>query len=78
MRSVPPIVSGQPSGVQLLESEVLLTRPETARVLRVSEDCVSNLHRVRSLVGVKVGRSLRWTVAAVRRYATSLGSENET
>ena len=51
----------------------LWTAGEVAAVLGVSEDCIRNLHRVGLLVGVKIGRHLRWRPGDVRRFVESLG-----
>ena len=50
----------------------LWTADEVAAVLGVTEDCVKNLHRIGQLVGVKVGRSLRWRPADVQQYVDTL------
>ena len=50
---------------------------EVAAVLGVSGDCVKNLHRLGQLVGVKVGRSLRWRPADVRTYVEALEPAKE-
>ena len=68
----------EPTGTELLSRELLLTKTEAARVLRVSEDTVCNLHRVGALPAIKIGRSLRWSPESVRRYVAELGDSSGT
>ena len=57
--------------------KLLLTREEVSQLLVVPPDTITNLHRVRLLSGVKVGKHLRWKPDAVRQYVESLGPEND-
>ena len=56
---------------------LVLTREQTAQLLQVSPDSVSNLHRIGALKAVKIGRSLRWRPADVRAYVEGLSGEGE-
>jgi hypothetical protein len=58
------------------DCEILLTKREVARVLRVAEHCVANLHRAGKLAAVKVGRVLRWRPGDVRQYVKELGDDD--
>ena len=59
-----------------LMAKLLLTREEVSQLLVVPPDTITNLHRIRLLSGVKVGKHLRWKPEAVRQYVESLGPEN--
>ena len=56
---------------------VLRTADEVGVLLGVSADTVKNLHRMGQLVGVKVGRSLRWRPADVRAFVEALEPAKE-
>ncbi len=52
--------------------QVCLTPAEAGTVLRVSEDTVRNLHRLKQLPGILVGRRLLFTPRAITRYVEAL------
>ncbi len=60
-----------------LMAKLLLTREEVSQLLEVPPDTIANLHRVRLLPGVKVGKHLRWKPEDVRQYVDGLGPEND-
>lgn len=60
-----------------LMAKLLLTREEVSQLLEVPADTIANLHRVRLLPGVKVGKHLRWKPEDVRQYVESLAPEND-
>ena len=64
------------SSSDLLLRKLLLTRKEVASLLAVPEDTITNLHRVRLLPGVKVGKHLRWRPDAVRRFVDGLNPDD--
>ena len=51
---------------------LLLTRPQVAALLQVSEDSISNLHRTKQLRAVKCGKFLRWRLPDVKSYIDGL------
>ena len=56
---------------------VLLMRCEdVARVLQVTPAAVENLHRMRSLTAIKVGKVLRWRPRDVEAFVESAGTED--
>lgn len=54
---------------------LLLDKDGVAAMLTVSADTVLNLHRVRALPGVLVGKHLRWRPADVVAYVEKLGGD---
>lgn len=60
------------TGVELLNSEVLLTADEVARVLKVEVGSVEYLARMKDLPGVRIGKHRRWRPETVRRFVESL------
>ena len=60
-----------------LMAKLLLTREEVSQLLEVPADTITNLHRVRLLPGVKVGKHLRWKPEAVQEYVDGLAPEND-
>ena len=60
-----------------LMAKLLLTREEVSQLLEVPPDTIANLHRVRLLSGVKIGKHLRWRPGDVLQYVESLGPEND-
>jgi len=55
------------------EPEVMLLRREdVARLLNISPEGVRTQHRLGRLVGVRVGRVLRWRRADVERFVANL------
>ena len=60
---------------ELLDTELLLTREECGRVLRVSENTVRGLYRVGELSGILVGKKhLRFRAVDIRRFVEGLGA----
>ena len=59
-----------------LTGELLWTKAETGRVLRVSVDTVANLHRTGRLRGLLVGRHLRWRPQDVAAFVAGLSAED--
>lgn len=60
-----------------LTTETLLWDAEqVAASLRVSTSTILNLHRVKQLEGVMVGRHLRWQPDRVRAFAQELTPSN--
>ena len=55
------------------DAEVLLTIEEVARVLRVTDESVRNFHREKRMLGVKVGKHLRFRPSDVREFVSGLG-----
>ena len=51
---------------------LVLTRPQVAALLQVSEDSISNLHRTKQLRAVKCGKFLRWRLPDVTSYVEGL------
>ncbi|MCH8851618.1 MAG: hypothetical protein IID41_03085 [Planctomycetes bacterium] len=51
---------------------LVLTRPQVAALLQVSEDSIDNLHRTKQLVAVKCGKFLRWRLPDVKSYIDGL------
>jgi len=51
---------------------LVLTRPQVAALLQISEDSVSNLHRTKQLCAVKCGKFLRWRLPDVKAYIEGL------
>ena len=51
---------------------LLLTRPQVAGLLQVSEDTVDNLHRVKQLCAIKCGKHRRWRFPDVTAYIEAL------
>ena len=59
-----------------LMAKLLLTREEVSQLLAVPADTIANLHRVRLLSGVKVGKHLRWTPESVRQFVEGLNPDD--
>ena len=51
---------------------LVLTRPQVAALLQISEDSIDNLHRTKQLVAVKCGKFLRWRLPDVKAYIEAL------
>ena len=51
---------------------LVLTREQVAALLQVSGDSIGNLHRTKQLIGVKVGKFLRWRLPDVKAYIDGL------
>ena len=51
---------------------LVLKRGQVAALLQVSEDSIDNLHRTKQLIGVKVGKFLRWRLPDVKAYIEGL------
>ena len=51
---------------------LILTREQVAALLQVSVDSIDNLHRTKQLIGVKVGKFLRWRLPDVKAYIEGL------
>ncbi len=51
---------------------LVLTRPQVAALLQVSEDTIDNLHRVKQLVAVRCGKHNRWRLPDVKAYIEAL------
>ncbi len=51
---------------------LVLTREQVAALLQVSADSIGNLHRTKQLIGVKVGKFLRWRLPDVKAYIDGL------
>lgn len=51
---------------------LVLSRPEVAECLRVTEDTVENLHRTHQLRGAKIGKRLVWKVEDVKAFVNGL------
>ena len=75
LRTADPLRGLDGAHIDVLMSELLLTREEAARVLRVKSDTLENLHRTGQLVGVKVGKHLRWRPSDVRRFVEKLNND---
>lgn len=54
----------------------LLCCDDVAALLQVTRDTIQNLHRVRQLRGVKVGKHLRWRPEDVRSFVEGLAPVN--
>lgn len=48
---------------------------DVARVLQITPAAVENLHRLRSLTAIKVGKVLRWRPRDVERYVNEADSK---
>ena len=57
---------------------LVLTRPQVAALLQISEDSIDNLHRTKQLVAVKCGKFLRWRLPDVKAYIEGLIPGGET
>jgi len=57
------------------QAPLVLRRDEVAALLQVSENTVANLHRLRQLEGVKIGKYLRWRPDDVRAFVERLGKD---
>lgn len=55
---------------------LLLNCDQVAALLQVTRDTIQNLHRVRQLRGVKVGKHLRWRPEDVRSFVERLAPVN--
>ncbi len=55
---------------------LLMKAEDVARVLQVSPAAVENLHRLRHLQAIKVGKVLRWRPADVAAFVNEAGKEN--
>ncbi|MCH8852058.1 MAG: helix-turn-helix domain-containing protein [Planctomycetes bacterium] len=51
---------------------LVLTCQQVGELLQVSESTVTNLHRVRQLSAVLVGKHLRWRLCDVELYVSEL------
>ena len=51
---------------------LVLTRPQVAALLQVSEESIKNLHRSEQLIGVKCGAHLRWRRPDIEAYIEGL------
>ncbi len=51
---------------------LVLTRPQVAALLQVSEDTIVNLHRIEQLSAIKCGKHLRWRRCDVEQYVSRL------
>ncbi|MCH8854297.1 MAG: hypothetical protein IID41_16840 [Planctomycetes bacterium] len=51
---------------------LVLKREQVAALLQVSGDSIDNLHRTKQLIGVKVGKFLRWRLPDVKAYIEGL------
>ena len=58
--------------IRLDLTPLVLTRPQVAALLQISEDSIDNLHRTKQLIGVKVGKFLRWRLPDVKAYIEGL------
>ena len=58
--------------IKLDLTPLVLTRPQVAALLQISEDSIDNLHRTRQLVAVKCGKFLRWRPLDVKAYIEAL------
>lgn len=58
--------------IKLDLTPLVLTRPQVAALLQISEDGIDNLHRTKQLVAVKCGKFLRWRLADVEAYIGGL------
>ena len=77
MANAEKISIGSNGNTAELMGKLLLTREEVSQLLEVPPDTIANLHRVRLLLGVKVGKHLRWKPEDVRQYVDGLGPEND-
>ena len=59
-----------------LLTRLLLTREDVAMILGVDGVTVDNLHRLRRLRAVRVGRENRWKPQAVRDFVETLEPES--
>ena len=57
---------------------LVLTRPQVAALLQISEDSIDNLHRTKQLVAVKCGKFLRWRFPDVKAYIEGLTPGKDT
>ena len=58
--------------VPVIQSTLVLTCEQVAKMLQVPEDTVKNLHRTRQLPGVMVGKHLRFKPCSVRAFVEGL------
>ncbi len=64
---------GEPETTSKLDlTPLVLKRGQVAAMLQVSEDSIDNLHRTKQLIGVKVGKFLRWRLPDVKAYIEGL------
>lgn len=64
------------TNAQLTIEPLLWDAEQVAASLRVSTSTILNLHRVKQLEGVLVGRHLRWQPDRVRAFAEQLTPTN--
>ena len=58
--------------IKLDLTPLVLTRPQVAALLQISEDSIDNLHRTKQLVAVTCGKFLRWRLSDVKAYTEAL------
>ena len=59
-----------------LLTRLLLTRDQVASILGVDGKTVDNLHRMRRLRAVRVGRENRWKPQSVKEFVETLEPED--
>lgn len=65
-----------PNETEALLRRLLLTREQVAELLAVPVDTVSNLHRMKLLRGIKIGKHLRWKPITIQNYVDGLAPED--